>query len=100
MLEVPALVVGEAFGLGMDAERLVPWDDHVLGCVSPGGCFLEVGAECGGVAGMTNDPVRGGAQVPLGEQVGVDVVVGDCAVLVGTGDPVDSEAALGVVVAE
>ena len=40
------------------------------------------------------------AQVPLGHQVGVDVVVGDGAVLVGPGHAVDAEAAVGVVVAE
>ena len=50
--------------------------------------------------GMARDRVGGGAQVPLRQQVRVDVVVGDRAVLVGAGDAVDAEAALGVVVAE
>ena len=44
--------------------------------------------------------IGGGAQVLLGHQVGVDVVVGDRAVLVGAGDPVDAEPAVGVVVAQ
>ena len=41
-----------------------------------------------------------GSEVLLRHQVRVDVVVGDRAVLVGPGDPVDAEPALGVVVAE
>ena len=49
---------------------------------------------------MAGDRVGGGVQVPLGEHVCVDVVVGDGAVLVGAGDAVDAEAALRVVVAE
>src|SRR5438046_2794794 len=44
--------------------------------------------------------VGGGEHVPLREQVGEDVVVGDGAVLVGARDAVDAEAALRVVVAE
>jgi len=49
---------------------------------------------------MACDRVRGGSQVPLREQVRVDVVVGDRAVLVRPRDAVDAEAALRVVVAE
>ena len=100
LLEVPDLVAREALRLRVDAERLVPRDDHVAGGVSPGRRLLEVGAERGGVAGMTGDRVGGGAQVPLREQVRVDVVVGDRAVLVGAGDAVDAEAPLRVVVTE
>src|SRR5207247_2220257 len=70
------------------------------GGVPPGSGFLEVGSELGGVAGMAGDGVGGGAEIPLREQIGVDVVVGDCAVLVGTGDAVDAEAPHRVVVAE
>ena len=100
VLEVPDLVAGEALGLRVDAERLVPRDDHVVRGVAPGGRLLEVGAERCRVAGMARDRIGGGAQVPLREQVGVDVVVGDRAVLVRAGDAVDAEAALRVVVAE
>ena len=50
--------------------------------------------------GMARDGVGGGAQVPLREQVRVDVVVGDRAVLVRPGDAVDAEAALRIVMAE
>jgi len=49
---------------------------------------------------MACDRVRGGTQVALREQVGVDVVVRDRAVLVGAGDAVDAEAPLRIVVPE
>ena len=49
---------------------------------------------------MALDRVGGQRQVVLRHQVGVDVVVGDRAVLVGAGDAVDAKAPLGVVVAE
>ena len=49
---------------------------------------------------MTGDGVGGGAQVPLCKQVRVDVVVCQGAVLIGAGDAVDAEAALGVVMPE
>ena len=84
----------------MDPERLVPRDDHVAGGVAPGGRLLEVGTERRRVARVARDRVGGGAQVPLGQQVGVDVVVRDRAVLVRAGDAVDPEPALRVVVAE
>ena len=38
------------------------------------------------------------SQIPLGHQVGVDVVVGDGAVLIGPGDPVDAKTAPRIVV--
>ena len=84
----------------MDAERLVPRDDHVARGVAPGGRLLEVDAELGGAARVARDRVGRGAQVPLRHQVRVDVVVGDRAVLVGAGDAVDAEAALRVVMTE
>ena len=99
-VEVPDLVLGEALGLRVDAELLVVGDDHVLGGVAPGRRLLEVDAELGRVTRVARDGVGGRAQVPLRHQVRVDVVVGDRAVLVGPGDAVDAEAALGVVVAE
>src|SRR5438046_2130736 len=84
----------------MDAEGLVPGDDHVPRRVAPGGGLLEVRAERGRVPRVADDGVGRGAEVLLGEQVRVHVVVGDRAVLVGAGDAVDAEAALLVVVAE
>jgi hypothetical protein len=94
-------VLGEAFGLRVDAAGVVPGDDHVVGGFAPAGRLVAVGAEPGGLGGMSYDGVGGCAQVPLGEQVGVDVVVGDRAVLVGASDTVDPEpASLAVVVAE
>jgi hypothetical protein len=50
--EVPDLVLGEAFRLGVDAEGLVPQDDHVARRVSPHCRLLEVGAQLGRVARM------------------------------------------------
>ena len=93
-------MLGEALGLRVDAELLVPGDDHVVGGVAPGRGLLEVGAELGRVARMAGDGVGGRAEVPLREQVRVDVVVGDRAVLVGPGDAVDAKAPFGVVMAE
>ena len=84
----------------MDAERLVPGNDHVVRSVSPDRGFLEVGVELGGKARVASDRVRRGAQVLLREQVRVDVVVGDRAVLVRAGDAVDAEPTLRIVMAE
>jgi hypothetical protein len=92
VLEVPDLVVGEALGLRMDAELFVPGDDHVARGVTPGRGLLQVGAESSGVTRMARDGVGCVNEVLLREQIRVDVVVGDRAVLVGTSDPVDPEA--------
>ena len=40
-LEVPALMLGEALRLGMDAELVVPGDDHVLRSIAPGGGLFQ-----------------------------------------------------------
>ena len=90
----------EALGLRVDAEGLVPGNDHVAGCVPPGRSFLELGFEVGRFVGVAGDRVGGGEQVSLREQIREDVVVGDRAVFVRTRDPVDAKAALRVVVAE
>ena len=100
VLEVPRLVLGEALGLGVDAQLLVEGDQHRLRGVAPGGRLLRVDAELGGPVGVAFDGVGGQAQVSLRHQVGVDVVVGDGAVLVGAGDAVDAKAPAGVVVAQ
>ena len=100
LLEVPELVVGEPLRLRVDAEQVVPGDDDVARRVAPGRRLLQVGPELGGAARVAGDGVGGGAEVLLREQVRVDVVVGDGAVLVGAGDAVDPEAAAGIVVPE
>src|SRR6185437_2982639 len=56
--------------------------------------------EVAGPVGVASGVLGGGSQVLLGHQVGVDVVVGDRAVLVGAGDPVDPEPARGVMVTQ
>src|SRR5581483_11034098 len=96
--EVPLLVVGEALRLRVDAAGVVPGDDHVVSGLAPAGGLVGAGAEPGGLDGVGCDRVGGCAQVPLGEQVGVDVVVGDRAVFVGSGDAVDPERVSGAVV--
>src|SRR6266542_1853441 len=98
--EVPALVLGEALRLRVHAARLVPREKHVAGGGPPGGGFFSVDGELRGAMRVAGDGVGCRIEVPLREQVGVDVVVGECAVLVGSGDAVDAEAALPVVVAE
>ena len=57
-------------------------------------------SELGGEARVASDRVRRGAKVLLREQVRVDVVVDDRAVLVRAGDAVDAEATLRIVMAE
>jgi hypothetical protein len=59
-----------------------------------------IDAEFGGAPRVTLRAVGGGAEVPLGHEVGVDVVVGDRAVLVGSGNAVDPKPPGGVVVPE
>ena len=98
--EVPAGVLGEVLRLRVDFELLVVGDRHRLRRVAPGGDLLVVDPErLGGVAVALGE-LGGGVEVLLRHQVGVDVVVGDRRVLVGAGDPVDAEGAVGVVVAE
>ena len=65
-----------------------------------GGLFVVDGrAACASVR-VALDRVGSGTEVPRGHQVRVDVVVGDRAVFVRPGDPVDPELPGGVVVAE
>ncbi len=99
-LEVPDLVVGEALGLGVDAEGRVEGDHHLPRRVPPPGRLLLVDAELPGHVRAAGHGVGRRHQVPLGHEVGVHVVVAGSAVLVGAGDPVDAEPAHGVVVAE
>ena len=97
---VPDLAPGEPRCLGVHAQRLVVGDSHGLRHVPPGGGFPVAHTEFAGAGGLPFGRVGGAEQVCLRHQVGVDVVVGDGAVLVRAGDPVDVEAALIVVVAE
>ena len=99
-VEVPRLVVGEALGLGVHAQALVPGDVHLVRGLVPR-LHLDVGhGERSGTAGVAPDGAGRAAEVPLGHEVRVDVVVGDGAVLVGAGHAVDAEGAGGVVVTE
>src|ERR1039457_2522765 len=67
--------------------------------IPPGSGLLRVDAEFPGPFRMALRHVSGRCQVPLGHQVGVDVVVGDGTVLVRAGDPVDVEPPPGIMVA-
>src|SRR6202035_652312 len=60
--------------------------------VAPTRGLLVVDSELGGAFRVALGGVEGLAQVPLGHEVGVHVVVGDRAVLVGAGDTIDAEA--------
>ena len=84
----------------MHADYLVVGDGHGRRGIAPGRGLLRVDAQFPGPLRMAFRQVGGAQQVPLGHQVGVDVVVGDGAVLVRAGDPVDVEPPLGIMVAE
>src|SRR6185437_15396628 len=98
--EVPGLMLRERLGLRMNGERLVVRDEDSRRSVPPARRLLEADAELGGPFLVPLNGVGREQQVPLRHQIGVDVVVGDGAVLVGAGDAVDSKPALGVVMAE
>ena len=68
--------------------------------VSPASRFLRVDSQLAGPVRIALRRLGGGQQVVLRHQVRVDVVVGDGAVLVRSGHPVNMEPALAVVVAE
>jgi outer membrane lipopolysaccharide assembly protein LptE/RlpB len=84
----------------VDAQVLVVGDQHRLRRVAPAGGLLVVHAERLGQLRVALDRVGRGAEVPLRHQVGVDVVVGHRAVLVGSGDAIDAEPVGGGVEAE
>jgi hypothetical protein len=86
--------------LRVHLEALVVRDEHVLGRVAPGRCFLGRHAQFPGVGRALGGQVGGGGQVVLRHQVRVDVVVLDRAVLVRAGDALDAEPALSVVLAQ
>src|SRR5262249_60297218 len=98
--EVPPGVVRESLVLRVDVEVLVERDVHCRRGVAPGGGLLGGDAELAGRVGQLDGQVGGAGEVPLGHQVGVDVVVLDGAVLVRAGHAVDPEMADGVVLAE
>ncbi len=71
-----------------------------MGGVTPGRRLLRINSQRYRQAGLTPHRVGRGQHVPLCQQVGVDVVVGDGAVLVGARDAVDVETPLGIVMPE
>ncbi len=98
--EVPALVAGEPGVLLVHTQFVVVREVHRLGGVPPGGGLLLVHAEPGRLARVAFGGVGRGEQVLPGHEVGVGVVVGDRAVLVGAGDAVDVEGAVPVVMTQ
>ncbi len=100
VVEVPDRVLGEPLVLRVHPETPVVRHHHRLGRVPPAGRLFGADPELLGHVVVLLGQVGRGGQVPLGHQVGEDVVVFDRAVLVGAGDPVDTEPALGVVVAD
>ena len=98
--EVPDRVVREPLGLLVHAQRLVVRDQHGLRRIAPRRRLLQSDSELGAAIAVPGDRVGRRAQVLLGHQVGVDVVVGDRAVLVRARHAVDAEGARAVVVPE
>jgi hypothetical protein len=89
--EVPTRVIRVHLALLVDAQAQVERDHHPRGCVAPRRRLLLLDAELFGEVGMAPDHVRRGAEVLLGHEVRVHVVVDERVVLVGTGDAVDAE---------
>ncbi len=100
MLEVPHLVTGESRRLRMHPEFLIVGDAHIPGRVPPGGGLLRVHAEFVRPLGMPPNRVRRLHQILLRHHIGVDVVVGDRAVLVRPGDSIDVEGTVQIMMAE
>jgi len=84
----------------VDTEHLVVGDVQRLGGVAPARHLLLADAQLAGAVRVATGGVGGGAEVLLGHQVGVDIVVTKGAVFVRAGDPVDVEPALGIVAAQ
>jgi hypothetical protein len=76
---------------GCTPEVLVVRDVHRGGGVAPGGGLAGIHAEQRGEVRVPHRHLGSRAQVARRHEVGEDVVVGDGAVLVRTGDPVDAE---------
>ena len=91
MGEVPDLVFCKGFVLRGYSEPLIVWDEHLLGCLTPAGCLVCLYAKCACLLRIALHPFCCPAQVALGHEVGVDVVVGEGAVLVWSGDAVDAK---------
>ncbi len=93
-------MLGEALVLRRHAEVWVVRQVHPPGRLSPAGNLLAIDTERARLLGMALGGLRRAAQVLLGHEVGVDVVVGDGTVFVGSADAVDAEMAGGAQVAE
>ena len=80
-----------ASACSVHAAFRVVGDRHRVGGVAPSRALLLVDAQGGGRIGKALHGPEGLAQVTLGHEVGVDVVVGHRRVLVGPGDAVDAK---------
>ena len=94
--EVPHLVFGKVLVLRGHPEVLVVRDEHLLGCLAPTGGLFGFHAKGARLLGKALHPLCRPVQITLRHEVGVDVVVGEGAVLVGSGDAVDAELAGGI----
>ena len=74
--EVPHLVLSEALGLRVDAQRAVVRDGHSIGSLPPLLNLCRGDCQRTGLDRVAIHCIRRGAHVLLGHQVGVDVVVG------------------------
>ncbi len=96
--KVPYLVLSKGLGLRGHSQALVVGDEHLLSRLAPTGGLVGVHAQSACLLGMALHRLCRPAQVVLGHEVGVDVIVSDSAVLVGSGDAVDAEPVGGGVV--
>jgi hypothetical protein len=92
--EVPFAVLGEVLGLGVDTELVVVGHLDRVRRGSPSFDLLRADVEPRYCVRPAVTGVGRGAQVLLGHQVRVEVVVDHGGVLVRPGDPVDPEAGL------
>ena len=98
--EVPHLVLGKGLILWGHFQALVVGDEHLLGCLAPAGGLIGIHAKGACLLGMALHRLCRPAQIVLGHEVGVDVVVGQRAILIGSGDAIDAKPVGGGVEAE
>src|SRR5438094_9041262 len=84
----------------MHAQLVVIGNEHRRCRAAPCRYRLRVDTQVVGTLGVARGGVRGGLQILLGHQIGVDVVVGQGAVLVWPRHYVDAETTLPIVMAK
>ena len=98
--EVPVLVIGELARLFVDPQVGLVWDVDARRGLAPGLDLCRGDLQSPGDSRVAAGGVRRGVEVSLRHQVRVQVVVGQGAVLIRPGDPVDPKLSAAVVMAE